>query len=65
MTTPTRRYSADVVLAVAELIGLSVGPERALPLADELTAMHADLDRLAGVRLGETPPATAFDARWE
>jgi hypothetical protein len=30
-----------------------------------LGEMYALIDRLDDVPLGETPPATAFDARWE
>jgi hypothetical protein len=65
MTTPARLYSADAVRVLAGLVGLSVPPDRAAPLADELTEMYADLDLLAAVPLDQTPPATAFDARWE
>jgi hypothetical protein len=49
---------------MAQLIGLDVAPDRAPLLAEELTRMYGEIDRLAAVPLGETPPATAFDARW-
>jgi Asp-tRNA(Asn)/Glu-tRNA(Gln) amidotransferase C subunit len=64
MTVHTRQYGTAEVDALARLAGLDVPPERAQELARELTEMYADLDLLAAVPLGDTPPATAFDPRW-
>jgi len=64
MTNPTRQFGADAVRILAHLAGLALPPDRVPALAAELTAMYADLDALADVPLGDTPPATAFDPRW-
>jgi hypothetical protein len=65
MSIPQRQFSAAYILAAAQLVGLRIAADRAPVLAEEVTVMYADIDRLAAVPLGETPPATAFDARWE
>ena len=64
MITAPRQFNGDTVRAMAQLVGLDVAPDRAPLLAEELTRMYGEIDRLAAVPLGETPPATAFDARW-
>jgi Asp-tRNA(Asn)/Glu-tRNA(Gln) amidotransferase C subunit len=65
MTASERRYSPETVAALADLVSLGLSPERVAQLATEISEMYADLDQLATVSLGEVPPATAFDARWE
>jgi len=65
MTASERRYSPETVTAVAELFNLRLSPERVALLAMEITEMYAEMDQLASVPLGDVPPATAFDARWE
>jgi hypothetical protein len=44
---------------------LELGTDRHEPVGQALSEMYALIDRLDEVSLGETPPATAFDARWE
>ena len=44
---------------------LDLGPERLAQVAPMINGLYATLSALDDVPLGETPPATAFDARWE
>jgi hypothetical protein len=64
MNVHKRQYGPGEVGMLARLAGFDVPPGRAEALARELTEMYEDLDRLALVPLGDTPPATAFDPRW-
>ncbi|SFK39866.1 hypothetical protein [Geodermatophilus ruber] len=62
MTPIPRALSAEAMALAARL---ELGADRQQPVGQALEAMYAILDRLDAVPLGETPPATAFDARWE
>jgi Asp-tRNA(Asn)/Glu-tRNA(Gln) amidotransferase C subunit len=44
---------------------LDVPAERAETVRSTAEAVYALLDELDSLELGETPPATALDARWE
>lgn len=65
MTTPARLFSAEVLASAARTARLDVAPERLETVGRTLTEMYALIDRLDDVPLGDTPPATAFDPRWE
>jgi hypothetical protein len=58
-TTPT---GLDELLAAARL---DLAPDRHEGLLGSLAGVHQLLAGLDAVELGETPPATAFDARWK
>jgi hypothetical protein len=61
--TPTPRDLSAA--AMARAARLELGVDRHEPVGQALAEMYALMDRLDEVPLGETPPATAFDARWE
>lgn len=44
---------------------LSIGADRAEQIAAQVDQITALIDQLDALDLGEAPPATAFDARWE
>lgn len=44
---------------------LDLAPDRHERVSDLLQGVSGVLDSLDAIPLGETPPATAFDARWE
>jgi hypothetical protein len=64
--TPTpRTFSAETTAHAARAARLDLAAERHEAVGAFLGEMYALIDRLDDVPLGETPPATAFDARWE
>ncbi|MGY1590576.1 hypothetical protein ACI79D_01235 [Geodermatophilus sp. SYSU D00708] len=65
MTPPPRSFSAEATAHAARAARLDLAAERHEPVGAFLGEMYALIDRLDDVPLGETPPATAFDARWE
>jgi hypothetical protein len=63
--TPTpRSFSAEATAHAARGARLDLA-DRHEAVGAVLGEMYALIDRLDDVPLGETPPATAFDARWE
>lgn len=60
-----RSFPAETVARAAAVARLDLPPERAALVGSTAEAIYALIDRLDAVPLGETPPATAFDARWE
>ncbi len=65
MTPDPRAFPAEAMAHAARAARLELGVDRAEPVGRALAEMYAIIDRLDAVPLGETPPATAFDARWE
>ena len=57
--------STAFVEAVTEQALLNLPPERLAALAAAAAPVHEQLRTLAAVDLGETAPATSFDASWE
>ena len=51
--------------ALAEAARLNVPEARQEPVRTALDRIYALLDALDAVPVGETPPANAYDARWE
>lgn len=49
----------------AAMVRYPLTDERAAELVPHLTNLLAALDMLDEISLGETPPAAAFDPRWE
>lgn len=52
----------DELLRMARL---DLGPERVAVVGPTVDEIYGLMDRLDAVELGDTAPATAFDARWE
>jgi hypothetical protein len=64
--TPTpRTFSVEATAHAARAARLDLAAERQEAVGAFLGEMYALIDRLDDVPLGETPPATAFDPRWE
>jgi Asp-tRNA(Asn)/Glu-tRNA(Gln) amidotransferase C subunit len=61
----SRSFSPPVFDSVALLAGLTVPEERAELVRGTLESVYGLIDQLDALHLDETPPATAFDARWE
>ena len=62
--TSGRVVDAERVRVLAAHAGLELTADREQLLGDALTELLRDLDHLRTLQLGETPPATSFDARW-
>lgn len=62
MRPPLSDDAFDHLLTYARL---DLTAERKQGAAAGFAAVLALLDSLEGIELGETPPATAFDAGWE
>ncbi|NEK86128.1 hypothetical protein GCU60_10205 [Blastococcus saxobsidens] len=65
MTPTPRSFSAEAIALAAAGARLGLPEDRQEMLGAFLGEMYGLIDRLDDVPLGETPPATAFDARWE
>jgi hypothetical protein len=65
VTPAPRSFSAEATAHAARAARLDLSAERHEAVGAFLGEMYALIDRLDDVPLGETPPATAFDARWE
>lgn len=65
MTLPARTYSGEPLAHAARLARLDLSPERLAKIGPTVEGIYALIDTLDAVPLGETPPATAFDASWE
>ncbi|SFK69693.1 hypothetical protein [Geodermatophilus ruber] len=64
MPTTPRSFSGEALTHAARTARLEIASERAEFVGPTAEAIYALIDRLDDVPLGETPPATAFDARW-
>ncbi|GAB3354076.1 hypothetical protein [Modestobacter lapidis] len=65
MAPNPRSFPSEALAHGARGARLDLAPERAEVVGAVLAEMYALIDRLDDVPLGDTPPATAFDARWE
>jgi len=66
MTFPERTSLAGGAISpVSGFARLDLSEERRSAVARVLDAIMGLIDTLDSVDVGETPPATAFDARWE
>ena len=59
------RDAANGAEQVARFARLPLPAERAPLVGGTLEAIYGLIDALDAVELGETPPATAFDPRWD
>jgi hypothetical protein len=64
MGDPVERSFPPLAVA-APTARLEIPEDRAGTVLASLTSAYAVIDVLDTLPLGETPPATAFDARWE
>lgn len=60
-----RPFSGPAFDSVAYVARLTVPADRAERVREELVSIYELIDKLDELDLAETPPATAFDARWE
>lgn len=63
--TPRTPVNADWVAVAARIGGLQPSAERLVQLAPAMDGFYTLLDALHRDDLGETPPAFAFQARWD
>jgi hypothetical protein len=57
-------YDAETLTAVLRVADLTLTDEWQQKLLATVNDLEPALHRLRALDLGETPPATAFDARW-
>lgn len=60
-----RTFSGDALEHALRTARLDLPRERLEIVRDAVESLYAVLDELDPLELGETPPATAFNARWE
>lgn len=66
MTFPSRaRLDGEAISQVSGFARLPLTEDRQAVVAPTLDAVMGLIDTLDSIDVGETPPATAFDARWE
>ena len=65
MPSQSRELVGEALQLAARSARLDLSPERLEAVAPMINSIYAMLDSLDELRLGETAPATAFDARWE
>ena len=65
MPPAPRSFSGETLAAVLRTARLELTEERAALVGATAEGIYALIDRLGEVPLGETPPATSFDPRWE
>lgn len=65
MSTDARPFTRDQLRHAARAARLDLPSDRLEIVGAALEGIYALIDTLDAFRLGETPPATAFDARWE
>lgn len=65
MSTAGRSFTGAAGEHAARAARLPLTPERLAMVGATLEGIYALIDLLDTVALGETPPATAFDPRWQ
>jgi hypothetical protein len=60
-----RRFQPESLGHASKTARLDLTAERLAAVGPFLEGIYALIDGLDDVEVGETPPATAFDARWE
>jgi Asp-tRNA(Asn)/Glu-tRNA(Gln) amidotransferase C subunit len=60
-----RTFPSDALDHALRTGRLTVPPERIEILREAAESIYAVIDQLDSLDLGETPPATAFNTRWE
>lgn len=62
---PRPSFSGDTLAQLSRVARLPLDDQRTAAVGSALDLIYGLVDTLDDVELGETPPATAFDARWE
>jgi hypothetical protein len=65
MSTEARSFTSDQLMYAARAARLNLSADRLEAVGLALEGIYALIDTLDAFSLGETPPATAFDARWD
>ena len=65
MSTDARSFTSDQLMYAARVARLNLPADRLEIVGPALEGIYALIDTLDAFPLGETPPATAFDARWD
>ena len=65
MELPHRRFQGEALEHLCRAARLDLSEERKGIVGPVLEGIYALIDALDEVQLNDTPPATAFDARWE
>ncbi len=65
MSASARSFHGEAFECACRTARLDLSVERRSVVGPALEGVYALVDMLDAVELGETPPATAFDARWE
>jgi Asp-tRNA(Asn)/Glu-tRNA(Gln) amidotransferase C subunit len=60
-----RTFQGDALDHALRTARLTVPPERIEIVRETAESIYAVIDKLDSLDLGETPPATALNARWE
>lgn len=63
-TDHQRGFDTAALEHAARVARLDLTTERRQVVGPAIEQVYALIDILDGVELGDTPPATAFDARW-
>ena len=65
MSTDAWSFTSDQFMYAARAARLNLSADRLEVVGPALEGIYALIDTLDAFSLGETPPATAFDARWD
>ena len=65
MPPAPRSFSGEALAVALRTARLEITEDRAALVGPTAEGIYALIDQLGEVPLGETPPATAFDPRWE
>ena len=65
MVMPRPECSGSTRDELARFARLELSPEREEAVGPAVDMVYGLVDQLDAVDLGDVPPATAFDARWE
>jgi Asp-tRNA(Asn)/Glu-tRNA(Gln) amidotransferase C subunit len=60
-----RTFEGDALDHALRTARLTISPERIEIVRETAESIYAVIDRLDSLDLGETPPAAAFNTRWE
>ncbi len=65
MSSSARSFQGEAFEHACRSARLVLSVERRAAVGPALEGVYGLIDMLDAVQLGETPPATAFNARWE
>jgi Asp-tRNA(Asn)/Glu-tRNA(Gln) amidotransferase C subunit len=60
-----RTFEGDALDHALRTARLTISPERIEIVRETAESIYAVIDRLDSLDIGETPPAAAFNTRWE